>query len=168
MSSYDVCGILLGTSTLLVWVGVIRYLTFFQKYNVSDTYLNQVGMSILHKKNANEHSVSAWNCSILEVITTNTLLTRRRRPQDTTKDDCLFHSRAFPQILIVTLRAAFPNVIRFCCCVAVIYLGYCFCGWIVLGPYHVKVPPQLTHFACLCLNLQDFHLKQLGIGTTKT
>ncbi|KAG7491592.1 hypothetical protein MATL_G00005450 [Megalops atlanticus] len=73
-SSYDVCGILLGTSTLLVWVGVIRYLSFFQKYN----------------------------------------------------------------ILIVTLRAAFPNVIRFCCCVAVIYLGYCFCGWIVLGPYHVK------------------------------
>ncbi|XP_048871702.1 mucolipin-1a isoform X2 [Brienomyrus brachyistius] len=74
ISAYDVCGILLGTSTLLVWVGVIRYLTFFQKYN----------------------------------------------------------------ILIVTLRAAFPNVIRFCCCVAVIYLGYCFCGWIVLGPYHVK------------------------------
>ncbi|XP_063049088.1 mucolipin-1-like [Engraulis encrasicolus] len=74
LSSYDVCGILLGTSTLLVWVGVIRYLSFFQKYN----------------------------------------------------------------ILIVTLRAAFPNVIRFCCCVAVIYLGYCFCGWIVLGPYHVK------------------------------
>ncbi|KAL3066844.1 hypothetical protein OYC64_016735 [Pagothenia borchgrevinki] len=74
MSSYDLCGILLGISTLMVWVGVIRYLTFFQKYN----------------------------------------------------------------ILIVTLRAAFPNVIRFCCCVAVIYLGYCFCGWIVLGPYHVK------------------------------
>ncbi|XP_031690367.1 mucolipin-1 isoform X1 [Oncorhynchus kisutch] len=74
MSLYDVCGILLGTSTLLVWVGVLRYLSFFQKYN----------------------------------------------------------------ILIVTLRAAFPNVIRFCLCVAAIYLGYCFCGWIVLGPYHTK------------------------------
>ncbi|KAL4657962.1 mucolipin-1-like isoform X1 [Arapaima gigas] len=74
LSSYDVCGIMLGTSTLLVWVGVIRYLSFFQKYN----------------------------------------------------------------ILIITMRAAFPSVIRFCCCVAVIYLGYCFCGWIVLGPYHVK------------------------------
>lgn len=46
----------------------------------------------------------------------------------------------FAQILIVTLRAAFPNVIRFCCCAAAIYLGYCFCGWIVLGPYHTKVP----------------------------
>nr|XP_061829593.1 mucolipin-1-like [Nerophis lumbriciformis] len=74
LSSYDVCSILLGTSTLLVWLGVIRYLSFFQKYN----------------------------------------------------------------ILIVTLRAAFPNVIRFCCCAAAIYLGYCFCGWIVLGPYHTK------------------------------
>ncbi|XP_041943446.1 mucolipin-1b [Alosa sapidissima] len=73
-SFYDLCGILLGTSTLLVWVGVIRYLSFFQKYN----------------------------------------------------------------ILIVTLRAAFPNVIRFCCCAAAIYMGYCFCGWIVLGPYHAK------------------------------
>ncbi|NXV55121.1 MCLN1 protein, partial [Molothrus ater] len=41
-------------------------------------------------------------------------------------------------ILIVTLRVALPNVMRFCCCVAVIYLGYCFCGWIVLGPHHVK------------------------------
>uniref|UniRef100_A0A4W4HHR0 Polycystin cation channel PKD1/PKD2 domain-containing protein n=1 Tax=Electrophorus electricus TaxID=8005 RepID=A0A4W4HHR0_ELEEL len=74
LASYDVCGILMGTSTLLVWVGVIRYLSFFQKYN----------------------------------------------------------------ILIITLRAAFPNVIRFCCCVAAIYMGYCFCGWIVLGPYHAK------------------------------
>ncbi|XP_072456971.1 mucolipin-1 isoform X2 [Notamacropus eugenii] len=74
LASYDVCSILLGTSTLLVWVGVIRYLTFFQKYN----------------------------------------------------------------ILIATLRVALPSVMRFCCCVAVIYLGYCFCGWIVLGPYHVK------------------------------
>ncbi|XP_068130668.1 mucolipin-1 isoform X2 [Hyperolius riggenbachi] len=73
-ASYDVCSILLGTSTLLVWVGVIRYMSFFQKYN----------------------------------------------------------------ILIVTLRVALPDVIRFCCCAAVIYLGYCFCGWIVLGPYHVK------------------------------
>ncbi|XP_075038122.1 mucolipin-3 isoform X2 [Mixophyes fleayi] len=74
LTSYDVCSILLGTSTMLVWLGVIRYLGFFQKYN----------------------------------------------------------------LLILTLRAALPNVIRFCCCAAMIYLGYCFCGWIVLGPYHTK------------------------------
>lgn len=40
LSSYDLCGILLGTSTLLVWVGVIRYLTFFQKYNVNTDMLS--------------------------------------------------------------------------------------------------------------------------------
>ncbi|KAM6990118.1 mucolipin-3 [Tautogolabrus adspersus] len=74
LTNYDVCSILLGTATMLAWVGVIRYLGFFKKYN----------------------------------------------------------------ILILTLRAAFPNVIRFCCCAAMIYLGYCFCGWIVLGPYHDK------------------------------
>ncbi|KAE8290778.1 Mucolipin-3 Transient receptor potential channel mucolipin 3 [Larimichthys crocea] len=74
LTNYDVCSILLGTATMLVWIGVIRYLGFFRKYN----------------------------------------------------------------ILILTLRAAFPNVIRFCCCAAMIYLGYCFCGWIVLGPYHDK------------------------------
>ncbi|XP_062387879.1 mucolipin-1b isoform X2 [Sardina pilchardus] len=84
-SFYDLCGILLGTSTLLVWVGVIRYLSFFQKYN----------------------------------------------------------------ILIVTLRAAFPNVIRFCCCAAAIYMGYCFCGWIVLGPYHAKFRSLSTVSECL-------------------
>ncbi|XP_070688571.1 mucolipin-2 isoform X2 [Pempheris klunzingeri] len=74
LTSYDLCSIFLGTSTLLVWVGVIRYLGYFQKYNV----------------------------------------------------------------LILTMKAAFPKVLRFCCCAGMIYLGYTFCGWIVLGPYHEK------------------------------
>eukprot|EP00066_Takifugu_rubripes_P021571 XP_011610837.1 PREDICTED: mucolipin-1 [Takifugu rubripes] len=106
MSSYDLCGILLGTSTLLVWVGVIRYLTFFQKYN----------------------------------------------------------------ILIVTLRAAFPNVIRFCCCVAVIYLGYCFCGWIVLGPYHVKFRSLSMVSECLfsLINGDDMFVTFSGLQESST
>lgn len=39
------------------------------------------------------------------------------------------------------MRVAFPKVLRFCCCAGMIYLGYTFCGWIVLGPYHEKVSP---------------------------
>ncbi|XP_051517391.1 mucolipin-3 isoform X3 [Myxocyprinus asiaticus] len=74
VASYDLCSILLGTGTMMVWIGVLRYMGYFKKYN----------------------------------------------------------------ILIITLRAALPNVIRFTCCAAMIYLGYCFCGWIVLGPYHRK------------------------------
>ncbi|XP_029424922.1 mucolipin-1 isoform X1 [Nannospalax galili] len=99
LASYDVCSILLGTSTLLVWVGVIRYLTFFHKYN------------------------------------THVPLYQGRTPET-----CPFLPVQLNPavILIATLRVALPSVMRFCCCVAVIYLGYCFCGWIVLGPYHVK------------------------------
>ncbi|XP_053326332.1 mucolipin-2 [Spea bombifrons] len=85
LSSYDVCSLLLGTSTLLVWVGVIRYLGYFQKYNV----------------------------------------------------------------LILTMQASLPKVLRFCCCAGMIYLGYMFCGWIVLGPYHEKFEDLNTVAECL-------------------
>uniref|UniRef100_A0A3P8N6L4 Polycystin cation channel PKD1/PKD2 domain-containing protein n=1 Tax=Astatotilapia calliptera TaxID=8154 RepID=A0A3P8N6L4_ASTCA len=82
---YDVCSIFLGTGTMFVWMGVIRYMGYFKKYN----------------------------------------------------------------ILILTLRAAFPNVIRFICCAGIIYLSYCFCGWIVLGPYHEKFRTLNTVSECL-------------------
>uniref|UniRef100_A0A3Q1BNX3 Polycystin cation channel PKD1/PKD2 domain-containing protein n=1 Tax=Amphiprion ocellaris TaxID=80972 RepID=A0A3Q1BNX3_AMPOC len=85
LTSYDVCSIFLGTGTMLVWIGVIRYMGFFRKYN----------------------------------------------------------------ILILTLRAAFPNVIRFICCAGIIYLSYCLCGWIVLGPYHEKFRTLNTVSECL-------------------
>lgn len=74
LTNYDLCSILLGTSTLLVWVGVIRYLGYFQTYNA----------------------------------------------------------------LILTMQASLPKVLRFSACAGLIYLGYTFCGWIVLGPYHEK------------------------------
>ncbi|XP_020355085.1 mucolipin-3 isoform X1 [Oncorhynchus kisutch] len=85
LTSYDVCSIFLGTGTMLVWIGVIRYMGYFKKYN----------------------------------------------------------------ILILTLRAAFPNVVRFIGCAGIIYLGYCFCGWIVLGPYHEKFRTLNTVSECL-------------------
>ncbi|XP_014324587.1 mucolipin-3-like isoform X1 [Xiphophorus maculatus] len=98
LTNYDVCSILLGTATMLVWIGVIRYLGYFKKYNV------RAFSSVL------DNIFCPENLRQLTSV----------------------------QILILTLRAAFPNVIRFCCCAAMIYLGYCFCGWIVLGPYHDK------------------------------
>ncbi|XP_077981010.1 mucolipin-3-like isoform X2 [Glandiceps talaboti] len=46
----------------------------------------------------------------------------------------------FPKynILIATMKVASPNVLRFMVCVMVLFMGYAFCGWIVLGPYHPK------------------------------
>ncbi|XP_076976549.1 mucolipin-2 isoform X3 [Tamandua tetradactyla] len=85
LTNYDLCSILLGTSTLFVWVGVIRYLGYFQTYNV----------------------------------------------------------------LILTMQASLPKVLRFCACAGMIYLGYTFCGWIVLGPYHDKFEDLNTVAECL-------------------
>ncbi|XP_047414974.1 mucolipin-2 isoform X2 [Sciurus carolinensis] len=85
LTNYDLCSILLGTSTLFVWVGVIRYLGYFQAYNV----------------------------------------------------------------LILTMQASLPKVLRFCACAGMIYLGYTFCGWIVLGPYHEKFENLNTVAECL-------------------
>lgn len=41
--------------------------------------------------------------------------------------------------MILTLKKAVPNVGRFLVCATVLYLGFMFCGWVVLGPYSLKV-----------------------------
>ncbi|KAJ3599660.1 hypothetical protein NHX12_033616 [Muraenolepis orangiensis] len=96
LTSYDVCSIFLGTATLMVWFGVIRYLGYFDKYNV----------------------------------------------------------------LILTMTAALPKVLRFCCCAGMMYLGFTFCGWIVLGPYHEKFESLSRVAECLfsLLNGDDMFL----------
>lgn len=34
MDDYNAAGLLLGLSSLFSWIGILRYLTFFRKYNV--------------------------------------------------------------------------------------------------------------------------------------
>ncbi|KAL8610596.1 hypothetical protein ACOMHN_006315 [Nucella lapillus] len=72
--NYDFCSLLLGLGGLMAWMGCLRYLGFFKKYN----------------------------------------------------------------ILILTLKTAFPNVLRFMVCTLAMYFGFLFCGWVILGPYHIK------------------------------
>ena len=52
-------------------------------------------------------------------------------------------------MLILTLKGALPNVLRFLFCAILIYLGFVFCGWIILGPYHFKFKTILTTSECL-------------------
>ncbi|CAG0919636.1 unnamed protein product [Notodromas monacha] len=82
---WNVTGVLLGTGNLMVWVGVLRYLGFFKKYN----------------------------------------------------------------ILILTLKKSMPNILRFLFCVILIYAGFALCGWVVLGPYHIKFQTLSTTSECL-------------------
>ena len=43
------------------------------------------------------------------------------------------------QILILTMKRSAPNILRFLVCALVFFFGFTFCGWVILGPYHIKV-----------------------------
>lgn len=62
------------------------------------------------------------------------------------------------QVLILTMQAALPKVLRFCCCAGIIYLGYTFCGWIVLGPYHEKVNYSVKS-QCVWLKCRELDIR---------
>ncbi|CAL8109821.1 unnamed protein product [Orchesella dallaii] len=52
-------------------------------------------------------------------------------------------------VLILTLKRATPNVLRFLICAILIYAGFTFCGWLILGPYHIKFSTLATTSECL-------------------
>ncbi len=53
-------------------------------------------------------------------------------------------------ILIETIKiAVFPRIFYFMVCVAFLFLGFTFCGWLVLGPYNVKYENFSTTFQTL-------------------
>lgn len=83
--NYDNCSLFLGAGSILVWLGVLRYLGFFKTFN----------------------------------------------------------------ILSLVLKKAFPNMVRFLVCALMLYVGFTFCGWVVLGPYHIKFRQMSSSAECL-------------------
>ena len=77
---WDLTSLLLGTGSLLVWFGLLRYLGFFRTYNV----------------------------------------------------------------LILTMKGAAPNILRFLRCAGLLYAGCVLAGWLILGPYHHKFASLMT------------------------
>jgi hypothetical protein len=51
--------------------------------------------------------------------------------------------------IILTLKHAFPLVLRFMLCALLLYGGFVFCGWVVLGPHHIKFKSLSTTSECL-------------------
>jgi len=51
--------------------------------------------------------------------------------------------------LILTLKGALPNVVRFIICAGLVYAGYTYCGWIVFAPYHFKFRTLGSTAECL-------------------
>nr|XP_022345615.1 mucolipin-3-like isoform X1 [Crassostrea virginica] len=83
--NYDICALMLGIGCGLAFMGIIRYVAFFAKYN----------------------------------------------------------------ILTVVLKKAFPDLMKFLVTTTILYLGSLLCGWVVLGPYHIKFRHLSTASECL-------------------
>ncbi|GFW39884.1 mucolipin-3 [Trichonephila clavipes] len=47
------------------------------------------------------------------------------------------------------MKRAIPNVLRFTLCCVLLHAGFCFCGWVVLGPYHIKFRSLSSTSECL-------------------
>ncbi|XP_064120472.1 mucolipin-3-like isoform X2 [Macrobrachium nipponense] len=82
---WSVCAITLGVGNFLAWVGILRYLGFFDTYNV----------------------------------------------------------------LILTLKKCAPNVLRLLVCILLLFFGYTFAGYLILGPYHFKFRTFYSSMECL-------------------
>lgn len=52
-------------------------------------------------------------------------------------------------VVILTLKKATPKVARFLLCALLIYAGFTFCGWLILGPYHMKFRSLASTSECL-------------------
>lgn len=52
-------------------------------------------------------------------------------------------------VLILTMKGAAPNMLRFLICASFIYIGFVFAGWVILGPYHFKFETIMSTSECL-------------------
>ncbi|XP_063623181.1 mucolipin-3-like [Cydia splendana] len=52
-------------------------------------------------------------------------------------------------VVILTLKKAAPKIFRFSICALLLYAGFTFCGWLILGPYHMKFRSLATTSECL-------------------
>ncbi|XP_022645296.1 mucolipin-3-like isoform X2 [Varroa destructor] len=52
-------------------------------------------------------------------------------------------------VLMLTLKKAAPNLLKFLICALILFMGYSICGWVVLGPHHIKFRKFSTSLECL-------------------
>ncbi|UJR32798.1 hypothetical protein I4U23_020260 [Adineta vaga] len=70
-------------------------------------------------------------------------------------------------LLFITIQKSLPLILRFLFCAMIIYCGFMFCGWIVLGPYHSKFRTLSTTFETLfgLINGDDMYTTFANIET---
>jgi len=67
------------------------------------------------------------------------------------------------QILIRTMKRSAPDVLRFLTCTFVFFFGFAICGWVVLGPYHIKV----SSLCCTVIAVHGWCMR-LGVASLRS
>lgn len=104
MEKYDEATTLLGLGGVLVWMGILRYFSFFPEF----------------------------------------------------------------YLLFLIIKRAVWSVIRYLVCVVILFGGFVFCGWLVLGPYHRKFRTLESTAECLFAIMNGDELFDTFVGITRT
>lgn len=121
--------------------GRLEFLNFWYIMIIANDLMIIVGSSIKQQIEANQFSGDEWNfCSVL--LGTGNMLVWF---------GILRYLGFFKtyNVVILTLKKATPKLLRFLLCALLIYAGFTFCGWLVLGPYHMKFRSLASTSECL-------------------
>lgn len=142
--------------------GRLEFLNLWYIMIIANDILIILGSSIKEQIEHNQFSGDEWNfCSVL--LGTGNLLVWF---------GVLRYLGFFKtyNVVILTLKKATPKLARFLICALLIYAGFTFCGWLILGPYHMKFRSLASTSECLfaLINGDDMFATFAILETTKS
>lgn len=125
----------------LSWDGRMEFLNFWYVMIICNDVLLVIGSSMKEQIERSNFTANEWNtCSVLLGIGNLLVWFGVLR--------YLGFFKTY-NVVILTLKRAAPKISRFLLCALLIYAGFTFCGWLVLGPYHVKFRSLSITSECL-------------------
>lgn len=127
--------------TELSWDGRMEFVNFWYIMILFNDILLIVGSSMKEQIERSNFTANEWNtCSVLLGIGNLLVWFGVLR--------YLGFFKTY-NVVILTLKRAAPKISRFLLCALLIYAGFAFCGWLVLGPYHMKFRSLSVTSECL-------------------
>lgn len=127
--------------TELSWDGRMEFINFWYIMILFNDVLLIVGSSMKEQIERSNFTANEWNvCSVLLGIGNLMVWFGVLR--------YLGFFKTY-NVVILTLKRAAPKISRFLLCALLIYAGFAFCGWLVLGPYHMKFRSLSVTSECL-------------------
>ncbi|GAB0094000.1 Mucolipin [Sergentomyia squamirostris] len=127
--------------TELSWDGKLEFLNMWYIMIICNDVLLIIGSAIKEQIQRRHFAADEWNtCSVLLGIGNLLVWFGVLR--------YLGFFKTY-NVVILTLKRAAPKISRFLLCALLIYAGFTFCGWLILGPYHIKFRSLAITSECL-------------------